>query len=153
MYDLVQSPFSLNVSTDVARCFLKAVHRHCPKKSPFHKIFNRNNVKVSYSTMPNMQSIIRGHNNRILKEDRNDQQPAEAKSCNCRIKPECPMHGQRLDSSIVYRADGIATQLIRNSSMACIPRTRSSNDTTATSPYSGMTGMRRTRSYPSMCGR
>lgn len=78
MYDLVQSPFSLNVSTDVARCFLKAVDRHCPKKSPFHKIFNRNNAKVSYSTMPNMQSIIRGHNNRISKEDSNDQQPAEA---------------------------------------------------------------------------
>eukprot|EP00117_Sycon_ciliatum_P012413 scpid99017/ scgid13493/ len=101
MYDLVQSPFSLNVSTDVARCFLKAVDRHCPKKSPFHKIFNRNNVKVSYSTMPNMQSIIRGHNNRISKEDSNDQQPAEVKSCNCRSKPECPVHGQCLDSSIV----------------------------------------------------
>ena len=75
-------PFSLNVHvfTDVARCFLKAVDRHLPKRSPSYKIVNRNNIKVSYSTMSSMQSIIRGHNNRNSKEDINDQQLAEANS-------------------------------------------------------------------------
>ena len=31
----------------------------------FHKIFNRNTVKISYSCMPNMKTIINAHNQKI----------------------------------------------------------------------------------------
>ena len=38
--------YSLNVSTNVGKEFLKLVDKHFPKGSPLHKILNRNTVKV-----------------------------------------------------------------------------------------------------------
>ena len=35
-----------------------AESRHFPKKHKLHQIFNRNNVKVSYSCLPNVSNII-----------------------------------------------------------------------------------------------
>ena len=32
--------------------------KHFPKKSKLHKIFNRSTVKVSYSTMPNVEKTM-----------------------------------------------------------------------------------------------
>ena len=51
-------PFSKNVKTDIARRFLKMLDKHFPKKSKLHKIFNRSTVKVSYSTMPNVEKTM-----------------------------------------------------------------------------------------------
>ena len=42
-------PFSKSVITKVGHCFLKLLDKHFPKNHKFHKIFNRNTVKVSYS--------------------------------------------------------------------------------------------------------
>ena len=35
-------------------------------KHKLHQIFNRNNVKVSYSCLPNVSNIIQSHNKKIL---------------------------------------------------------------------------------------
>ena len=51
-------PFSKNVNTNIARNFLCLIHKHCPPNHKLHKIFNRNTVKVSYSWMSNVKSII-----------------------------------------------------------------------------------------------
>jgi hypothetical protein len=48
-------PYSTNVTTDVGRQFLKLVDKCFPKGTKLHKIFNRNSLKVSYRTCPNMK--------------------------------------------------------------------------------------------------
>ena len=55
-------PYNQNVTTDVARRFLALVSKHFPKHHRYHKLFNRNNVKCSYSCMPSMGTIISAHN-------------------------------------------------------------------------------------------
>ena len=59
-------PYSINVKTNIARHFLNLIDRHFPKGHKFRKLFNRNNVKVSYSCMPNFAAIVTSHNKRIL---------------------------------------------------------------------------------------
>ena len=59
-------PFSKSVKSNVARNFLHLFDKHFPVGSPKHKLFNRNNVKISYSCMHNVKSIIARHNKRIL---------------------------------------------------------------------------------------
>ena len=55
------SPFSQNVKTNVGKTFLRLIYKHFPKTSKLHKIFNRRNVKISYSCMGNMTTVIRQH--------------------------------------------------------------------------------------------
>ena len=95
-------PYSKNVVTRVGQEFLKLIDKHFPVGSKLRKVFNRNTVKVSYSCMPSMGSIIKQHNARICSEEREgDSQP---RCCNCR-KPElCPLDGRCLTSKIVYKA-------------------------------------------------
>ena len=42
-------PFSKNVARNVRRTFLKILDEEFPESHVFHKIFNRNTVKISYS--------------------------------------------------------------------------------------------------------
>ena len=65
----VNPPYSKNVQTNVARDFQKLIDKHFPAASPFHKIFNRNTVKVSYSCcMNNVKRVISSLNKRVLRE-------------------------------------------------------------------------------------
>ena len=68
-------PHSVNVETHFGKTFLKLIDKYFPKTNKFHKIFNRNNVKVSYSCLPNFASMIKSHNNRILSEEKTKDQP------------------------------------------------------------------------------
>ena len=45
-------PYSRSVATNVGKTFLNLLEKHFPKHHKFRKIFNRNNVKISYSCMP-----------------------------------------------------------------------------------------------------
>ena len=54
-------PYSANVKTNVGRNFMRLVDKHFPRHHKYHKLFNRNNIKLSYSCMPNMNNIIRKH--------------------------------------------------------------------------------------------
>ena len=56
-------PFSLGVKTNVAGKFLGLISKHFGK-SPLKKYFNRQTIKVSYSTTANMENIINSHNQR-----------------------------------------------------------------------------------------
>ena len=93
-------PFNKAVKSNIGRKFLNLVKTHFPKDNPLHKLFNKNNVKVSYCTSRNMGTIIKDHNKQLL---RNKQQEP-TKLCNCRKKDECPLSGKCLASSIVYKA-------------------------------------------------
>ena len=57
--------YSETVKTNVARNFVSLINKHF-KNSPLSKHFNRNNIKVSYSCMPNLESIICSNNRESL---------------------------------------------------------------------------------------
>ena len=57
-------PYSLNVETNIGKTFLKLIDKYFPKTNRFHEIFNRNNVKVSYSCLPIFANIKKAHNNK-----------------------------------------------------------------------------------------
>ena len=59
-------PYSMNVETNIGKTFLKLVKKHFPCNNNFHKKFNKNAIKISYSCMRNISSIIASHNKSIL---------------------------------------------------------------------------------------
>ena len=94
-------PFSKNVATNVGRAFFKILDEEFPENHVFHKIFNRNTVKISYSCMPNPKQKIDGCNKSTLQKTT---APPILKACNCRRPADCPMAGNCLKSSVVYQA-------------------------------------------------
>ena len=95
-------PYSQNVKTNVGKRFLSLINKHFGNGHKYHKIFNKNNVKVSYSCMDNMKKIIDSHNKKVLKS--NCQNNRREKSCNCRSKPSCPLSQNCLVKGTVYKA-------------------------------------------------
>ena len=91
-------PYSKQVSTNTAKRFLNLMDLHFPKQHRLYKIFNRNNVKVSYSCTENMFSFISSHNKKLL-----NSRTGNIKPFNCRKKDECPLNGQCLAQNIVYK--------------------------------------------------
>ena len=110
-------PYSSNVATDIGRKFLKAVDECFPGNHPLHKLFNRNTVKLSYSCMPNVKSIISSHNKRILKQETEKNKEPEPE-CNCRQKNSCPLKGKCLTKGVVYQAT--VTDAKRNQSQTYV---------------------------------
>ena len=55
----------MNVRTNIGKTFFKLMGKHFPNGNPLHKIFNKNNFKISYSCMGNMASIISSHKIRM----------------------------------------------------------------------------------------
>ena len=93
-------PYNQNVTTNVAHKFLALIDKHFPRNHRYHKLFNRNNVKVSYSCMKNMAAIISSHNHKVLSP-----RPTQApRQCNCRQPDRCPLKGHCLTECIVYKA-------------------------------------------------
>ena len=95
-------PFNSNIKTNLGRKFLHIVDRCFPKHHPLHKIFNRHTIKLSYSCMPNMKSIISSHNKHVL-SNVNSPTP-QPDTCNCRRKPDCPLEGKCLQTNVIYQA-------------------------------------------------
>ena len=61
-------PYSMNVQTNIGRKFLNLVSKHFLKNHRFNKIFNKNNIKVSYGRTDNLQTIIKKHNRKIPRD-------------------------------------------------------------------------------------
>ena len=57
---------SENVATKIGRYFFKLIDKYFPWDNIFHKMFNRNNIKVNYSCMPNIKLAIISHRRKIL---------------------------------------------------------------------------------------
>lgn len=94
-------PYSRNVITKVGKIFLNLINKHFPEQHKYHKIFNKNNVKVSYSCMPNMKSIINMHNKKII----NPPSTINQRTCNCINKVQCPLQEKCLHKNILYKAN------------------------------------------------
>ena len=103
--------FASNVKTNLGRKFLQIVDKCFPKNHPLHKISNRHTLKLSYSCMPNMKSIISSHNKHILSKTNTPTQQPD--TCNCRKKPECSLEGNCLQTNVIYQATDLR-QTLRN---------------------------------------
>ena len=68
-------PYSVPVETNIGKTFLNFIDKYFPKTNNFHKIFNRNNVKVRDSCLHNFDNMIKLHNNRILSEEKTQDPP------------------------------------------------------------------------------
>ena len=93
---------TLYVKTNIGQTFLKLVKKHFPRGHKLYKIFKRNTLKLSYSCMSSMSSVIKQHNYRVLSTAENID-----RLCNCKNKENCPLHGKCLQTCIVYKADVI----------------------------------------------
>ena len=95
-------PFNKSLKTDFGRKFLHLLDKHFPRDHILHKIINRNNVKLSYSTTKNMKRVIQSHNSKIL----NKQMISDSKCCSCpkNKKSDCPLDNKCLSKSIIYKA-------------------------------------------------
>ena len=95
-------PFSKNITTRVGQKFLNLIDKHFPVGSKLRKVFKWNTVKVSYSCMPSVGSIIKQHNARICGAGQeNGNQP---RCCNCCKPEQCSLNGHCLTNKIVYKA-------------------------------------------------
>ena len=95
-------PFSLNVTSKIGKYFLNLITKHFPTHHKFHKIFNRNTLKISYSCMPNIRSKINGHNLNIIQ---NQNINSNIDKCNCHNKNQCPLNNNCLAENIIYQAN------------------------------------------------
>ena len=92
-------PWNDASATNIGRQFLELVDKHFPRGSQLHKLFNRNSVKISYSTTKNIKAIITGNNSKLLRPARNDE---NRRDCNCRSPGNCPLNGRCLQESVIY---------------------------------------------------
>ena len=93
-------PYSANVKTNVGKIFMRLVDKHFPRHRKYYILFNRSNIKLSYSCMLNMNNVIRKHDLKIMKNPA----PSTIKTCNCRRKTDCPMDGNCLSECLIYKA-------------------------------------------------
>ena len=75
------------------------VDKHFPRGHAYAKIFNWNTLKVSYSCMPYMATIVKNHNNSVLKPATTD---PEQSMCNCRNPQSCPLNGECQKKCVIY---------------------------------------------------
>ena len=97
-------PYCMSVKTNIARKFINLVKRHFTGKNPLKRLFNKNNMRVSYCCMDNMETIIKQQNAKILK----DKTEEIEESCNCRDKSKCPFKDQEVScrsKNIIYKAE------------------------------------------------
>ena len=103
-------PFSSNVTTNIGATFLKLINKQFPKKSKLNKTFNRNTVKISYSCMPNIASIIKAQNKQVSTSGTG----TDPITCNCRKKDLC-----RLQETAGPPASSITPRLKKTTTHSC----------------------------------
>ena len=90
--------YSHTIITNLAKKFLQLIDLQFPPLNKFHKIFNSNNVKVSYYCTQNVGNIIKSHNKKLIKSSNHHEQP-----CNCGEKDDCPLEGKCRTKNIIYK--------------------------------------------------
>jgi len=96
--------WNANMKTNLGRKFLNIMDRCFPNGHPLHKIFNKHTLKLSYSCILNMKSIISSHNKALLSNYHQSQTQTNVKECNCRKKDQYPLDGKCLTQNVVYEA-------------------------------------------------
>ena len=86
------------VITNVAKKFLQLIYLHFPCSNKFHKVFNRNNVKVGYRCTQNVENMIKSHNKKLINSSNHHEQP-----CSSRKREDCPLVGKCRTENITYK--------------------------------------------------
>ena len=96
-------PFNVEVKTNIGKQFLRIIDKHFKeqRKDKLNTIFNRHSVKISYSCMPNLKNVIQSHNAKVLSKTNNT---GQKKTCNCKQANTCPLQGNCLQNTVVYKA-------------------------------------------------
>ena len=92
------APHNQNVSTNIAKIFIKLVDKHFPCTHWLHKIFKSNTIKVSCCCMSNVQQLIKKHNNFIQ-----NKKNKTTRSCNWRHKNGCPLNWNCRTENVIYK--------------------------------------------------
>ena len=92
-------PWADNVKTKVGTKILNLVKESFPTSNPLHKLFNKNTIKVSYRTTPNIGQIISSHNRKLLQK----LSPKVEEPCTCRAQ-SCPVEGKCKQEETIYQA-------------------------------------------------
>ena len=79
---------------------MRLIDKHSLCHHKFHKLFNRNNVKLSYSCMCSMKKVIQKHKSQTME----DTKPTNNQNCSCRQKSDCPLNQNCLSECLVYNA-------------------------------------------------
>ena len=105
-------PYNKELKTKLGHKFLRLIEKHFTKTHKYHKIFNKNSIKLSYSCTPNVSMILKNSNHQKLKkfEDETDASNTTEQKCNCRIKQNCPLNGRCLEESLNYEAEVVTPQ-------------------------------------------
>ena len=98
-------PYSLNVKTSIGKVFFQILKDCFPPTHVLYKICNKNTIKMSYRTMPNMGRYVAKHNNRVLQEALFGERVAPYCNCQRSRKADCPTPGQCTSKNVVYNAE------------------------------------------------
>ena len=93
-------PYSKNITTEVGNFFLSSIDKHFPPHYKLHELFNRKDVKISYSCLPNIKSIINTYNRKIIYPS----PTIGRRTCNCINISQCPLQQRCLSNNILYQA-------------------------------------------------
>ena len=82
--------------------FLNLVDSCFPPDHELRKVVNRNTIKISYSTMPNMAQQVNQHNTKVSRGD----QMELSGGCNGHRRGNvCPLPGNCMAKGVVYSAE------------------------------------------------
>ena len=70
----------LQGNTNIGKTFKEALEKHIPRGHPLYPVINIHNTKLSYSTMPCMASKIGSQNNKL---EKNNIQQETCRECDC----------------------------------------------------------------------
>ena len=91
-------PFSKNISTNIGKEFFNLLSKCFPPRHILNPIINKNTVKLSYSCLPNMGTVISSKNKKLLLEGQNLPPP-----CTCE-QDQCPVDGKCTQKNVIYQA-------------------------------------------------
>ena len=98
-------PYKENFKTlNIEKPFLKLIKKFFPWDYRSYKIFKRNTLKLTYSSMRNMSDIIKQHNCKALSTKNLH------RLSNCRNKISCPLDGKCLQICMVLKVDVITNR-------------------------------------------
>ena len=99
-YNMVQSTMQRKCCHKKWKKIPVFFRNHSPPHSKFHKIFNRITLKISYSYMSNMKTIINSHNHKIS----DTKTITEQRTCNCIDKAKCQLSLNCFIENIIFKA-------------------------------------------------
>ena len=96
--------------------------KHFPKTHQLHKFFDRNNIKISYSSLRNFKRVMNGHTKTKLNEQ---EKPSPG---NCNDKTSCPLNGSCQHKNGVYSCKILTSNIKQNNPHYIGPTEHTFND-------------------------